>query len=295
MYLQVWRLLFPALKENKKNSFLVVAGVLIMIALDVGFNSWRGLYYNALQIYDSKSVFLYLGLFCLLAIAYVLVYGFTSYFQRYLEFGVREHLFDKFSATWKSSNVSNPEQRLSSDGIIFGQLSLSLLKAIITATVKLPVFLCILYTVASWWVASILFLYAIGGTILSQIVSRKLINLEYLQETKEAEFRKLITYAVDKNSTFPTLDDIKTNWKLLATQNKYLSFFTSGYDQAGVIFPYILLLPLYLSKKILLGSLFQVAGAAREVLDSLSILVNSRDIIVQLSMVTRRLTEMEDK
>ena len=139
----------------------------------------------------------------------------------------------------------------------------------------------------------LLFLYAVVGTILSKIVSKKLVNLEYQQQGKEADFRKKITYAVDNNSIFPTLDEIKINWRQLAHQNKLLQFFQSGFGQIGVILPYIMLIPLFLAKKILLGGLFQVAGAGNTVLDSLSVLVNSRQLLVELTMCTRRLKEME--
>jgi putative ATP-binding cassette transporter len=264
-----------------------------MIGLDVCFSYWSRAFYNALQEYQAKLVFSYLGLFCVLAGVYVLVAGFTSYFQRFLEFGVRENLFDRYSTTWTKTKVTNPEQRLSEDTINFGKLALELLQALIVAGIKLPVFLFILWSVGNWWISADLFTYAILGTVGSKLVSRKLINLEFVQQTREAKFRKAITYAVDSGNRFPTLDEIKENWVELARQNKLLSFFVSGFNQTGVVLPYVMLLPLYLTRKVALGSFFQVASAAGTVLDSLSVLVNSRRIIVELSATTLRLKEME--
>jgi vitamin B12/bleomycin/antimicrobial peptide transport system ATP-binding/permease protein len=293
MYKQVFKLLLPALIKMKLLTALVLAGTLSLIGLDVCFSYWRKFWYNALQVYDSKAVMFGLGVFCGLAALYVLVSGFASYFQRFLEFGIREHLFERFSLTWKQVDVKNPEQRLSEDSIQFGQLALSLMQSLLVAVIKLPVYIYILWSVASWWVALILLGYAALGTVLSKIVAKKLVELEYTQQAREAVFRKAITYAIDQSQALPNLGEIKINWLQLAKQNKYLSFFVSGFNQVGAILPYIMLLPLYLTKKILLGSLFQVAGAAGEVLDSLSVLVNSRRMIVDLAMTTRRLTEME--
>lgn len=293
MYLSALKLLWPALKEYKRLAILVICGTLAMIGLDVCFSYWQKAFYNALQAYDAHQVFVYLGVFAILAAIYVLVAGFSNWFQRFLEFGIRENLFNRFSLTWKLVSVTNAEQRLSTDTISFAQLSLTLVQSLLVAVIKLPVYIYILWSVASWKISMVLFVYAVFGTVLSRVVSKKLVLLEYQQETREAKFRHCITYAVDNNLVFPTLDEIKINWVELAKQNKILQFFQSGFNQCGVILPYLLLLPLYLTKKILLGSLFQVANAGNEVLNSLSVLVNSRQMLVQLSMLTKRLKEME--
>ena len=115
MYLQAIKLLWPALKEYKRLATFVICGTLTMIGLDVCLSYWQKYFYNALQSYDTHQVFIYLVVFCILAGIYVLVAGFSSYFQRFLEFGIRENLFIRFSKTWKQVNVTNPEQRLSED------------------------------------------------------------------------------------------------------------------------------------------------------------------------------------
>lgn len=293
MYLQALKILWPSLKNNKKLSLLVLSLVTLLVALSVAFNYWRGEFYNKIQAYDANGVFIYLGVFSGLAALYVLFYGLNSYFTRYLEFSVREDLFERYKTSWQNINVLNPEQRISNDLISFARLSIGLLKTIIDSSLKLPLFLFILFSIANWWVAGVLLIYAILGTIISRLVAKKLINLEYIQEQREAEFRKSMTYAVDSKLPIPTLEDIKKNWKFLAVENKKLNFFVSGYAQLGVILPYLMMLPLYLSKKIALGTLFQAASAADSILDSLSTLVNSRDVIVELSMVTQRISELE--
>lgn len=293
MYIKAFKLILPILSQKKLLTSLVFGSVLVMIGLDYLFNIWGGRWMTSLQQYDSHSIMVNLGLFTVLALVYVFVYGLSSYWTRFLEFSGREILFDKYKETWSLTNCTNPEQRLSEDCILFSQLSLSLLKALLNTIIKIPLFLYVLFSMASWWVASILLLYAIVGTILSRLVSKKLVELEINQQRVEAEFRKDITYAVDGRRKMPTLEFIKKNWASLATANKQLSWFVQFYDQLGVIVPYLLLLSLYMKRVIDLGGLRRVCGAAQEVLTSLSLLVNSRDMLVQLQMVIIRLSELE--
>jgi ABC-type uncharacterized transport system fused permease/ATPase subunit len=295
MYIQALRLLYPILKAKKLLTSLVFGSVLIMIGLDYLFNIWGGRWMTSLQQYDIGAIYTNLGLFTALALIYVFIYGLSSYWTRFLEFSGREILFDKYKNIWQDSNCTNPEQRLSEDCILFSQLALSLLKALLNTAVKIPLFLWVLFSMSSWWVALILLAYAVVGTILSRLVSKKLVSLEVNQQRVEAEFRKDITYAVDGKRTMPTLEFIKANWASLATANKKLSWFVQFYDQLGVIVPYLLLLSLYMKKIIDLGGLRRVCGAAQEVLTSLSLLVNSRDMLVQLQMVVIRLSELEKK
>ena len=55
-----------------------------------------------------------------------------------------------------------------------------------------------------------------------------------------------------------------------------------------------MLLPLFLAKRLMLGDLFQIASGMDKVMESLSVLVDSRDIVVEMQMVTKRLGELEE-
>lgn len=293
MYLKALKMILPALKANRLLTSLYLLSILFLIGMDYIFNWWGGQWMSSLQRYDSPAIIHNLILFTGLALIYVLVYGFSSYWTRFLEFSGREHLFEKYKLVWKQSNCTNPEQRLSEDCIALSHLVLTLIRAFINAAIKIPLFLFVLFNTAAWWVALAMLGYAIIGTILSRLVATKLINLEIIQQRVEAVFRKQMTYAVDGKAEIPTLTDIKQNWQKLASANKNLSWMQSFYDQIGVIVPYLLLLGLYLAKKVDLGGLRRVVGAAGEVLNSLSVLVNSRDLLVQLQMVVVRLEELE--
>ena len=293
MYLKAWKLFYPILTAKKGLSSLVFGSVLCMIGIDYVFNWWSGRWWTSLQQYNTNAIINNLILFAALASIYVLIYGLSSYWSRHLEFQGREVLFNKYKEIWRSSNCTNPEQRLSEDTLLLPQLVLSLLKALLNTTIKIPLFLFVLFSIASWHVAMFLLLYAIVGTVISRIVAKKLVDLEVIQQRVEAAFRKQITYAVDGKADMPDLSSIKKNWISLASANKRLAWVQSLYSQCGVLVPYILLLGLYLKKAVDLGGLRRSVGSADEVLNSLSILVNSRDLLVQLQMVVIRLSELE--
>jgi len=291
MYLKSLRLLFPALGTQKKNAFILLTTVLALIGLSVLFNEWRGSFYTSIQVYDTNKIWLGIAAFIGLALINVVVYGLSSYYQRFVEFGIREYLYLKFTSGHKE--VPNADQRLQEDTLRFARTSLGLLRALIDAGIRLPVFLFILASIAKPWMVLVVVVYAILGTIGSRKMAAPLVDLEFQQEAKEAELRRDCIRAVELKTPYPLLGAIKENWNLLATRNKVLAYYTSFYSQIGVILPFVMLLPMYLSHAILLGVLFQSSSAIEQVLQSMSIFVESRDLVVDLSMTSRRLGEME--
>jgi len=298
MYIQAIKMLAPALKANKKYTALVISGVLIMIGLSTCFLKWREWFYNSIQKYDSHSIYLGLLVFTGLALVYVVVYGLTSFYTRYLEFGTRQYLFDKYMPKARElhqNGITVVEQRTQDDPIRFARTSIALMKSILDASVRLPVFLCILAAVAKPWMLLIVLIYALLGTLLSKKIANKLIVAEYHQESLEAELRRdIISYNNTDRVELPTLKTIIGNWAELALRQKHLSWYTSFYGQISVIFPYCMLVPLFLNHTILLGTLFSTSSAIEQVLGSLSVFVESRDLVVDLSMTSRRLKEMEE-
>jgi len=297
MYIYVIKLLFPALKENKKYTALVTLGTLIMIGLSVAFNKWREFFYNEVQAYNSSKIYLGLGIFTGLALVFVLVYGLTSFYQRYLEFGCRQYLYNKFSRVAQSKHdlgIKVVEQRLQDDSLRISQNALALLKATLDASVRLPVFLFILASTAKVWMVGAVLVYAVIGTVGSRKVAKKLIAAEYYQESLEADLRRGIISSLSTKSELPTLKYIVKNWAELALRQKHLSYFTSFYGQISVIFPFIMLMPLFLNHVIMLGALFATSSAVEQVLSSLSVFVENRDLVVNIAMQSQRLQEIDE-
>jgi hypothetical protein len=78
------------------------------------------------------------------------------------------------------------------------------------------------------------------------------------------------------------------NWWDIMRQQKRLTWFTAGYSQTVVVFPFIVVAQRYFRGRILLGGLMQTVRAFGQVQDSLSFIVSSyTDIAAWRSVVER--------
>jgi vitamin B12/bleomycin/antimicrobial peptide transport system ATP-binding/permease protein len=78
-------------------------------------------------------------------------------------------------------------------------------------------------------------------------------------------------------------------WAIMLRQKK-LAWFTSGYGQIAIIFPYLVAAPRYFTKQITLGGLVQISSAFGTVQDALSFIVDSYTSLAEWHAVVNRLT-----
>src|SRR5438128_5630918 len=72
-------------------------------------------------------------------------------------------------------------------------------------------------------------------------------------------------------------------------QQKRLTWFTAGYNQAAIIFPFVVAAPRYFRGEIPLGGLVQTASAFGQVQDALSYIVSSYTELAEWRAVVERL------
>jgi putative ATP-binding cassette transporter len=72
-------------------------------------------------------------------------------------------------------------------------------------------------------------------------------------------------------------------------RRKKLTWFTAGYSQLAIVFPFLVASPRYFSREIQLGGLMQIASAFGQVQDSLSFIVTSYVEIAEYRSVVERL------
>jgi putative ATP-binding cassette transporter len=80
------------------------------------------------------------------------------------------------------------------------------------------------------------------------------------------------------------------NWWDIIRRRKRLSWFTTGYSQVAVIFPFLVSAPSFFAKQIQLGGLMQVISAFGSVQDALSFIVTSYTSIAEYQAVVERLS-----
>jgi vitamin B12/bleomycin/antimicrobial peptide transport system ATP-binding/permease protein len=126
--------------------------------------------------------------------------------------------------------------------------------------------------------------YAVVGTWLTHKIGKPLIPLNFNQQRYEADFRfNLVRFR--ENSEGVALyrgeeDELRgfrsrfmavvDNWWAIMKRQKLLTFFTVGYNQAAVVFPFVVGAPRYFSGAIQLGGLVQISNAFGQVQGALS-------------------------
>src|SRR6185436_12700254 len=137
-----WRLAGPYWSSEDRwagrGLLAVVIGLnLALVAVEVRFNSWNNDFYNTLQALDEGEFYHQLGIFTLLAIAFIVIGVYRLYLNQMLQIRWRRWLTDRYLDTWLGEQrfyrlqigdqqTDNPDQRISEDIQQFVEKTLSI-------------------------------------------------------------------------------------------------------------------------------------------------------------------------
>jgi putative ATP-binding cassette transporter len=308
----------------------VIGLTLALVYMAVLFNDWNRLFYNSLEQKNAEDFGDLLLYFSFLAAAYIAIAVYRLYLRQMLSMRWRVWLTRQYLAEWLDRQVyyrleldhhgtDNPDQRISEDLRLFTEGTLTLGLGLLNAVVTLLSFIAILWAVSGplgfalggheisipgymVWVAVA---YALAASLLSHFIGRPLIGLNFRQERLEADFRYNLVRLREnaegvalyrgEEPEYRGLADrferVRQNWWGIMDYTKRLTYFTAGYTQIAVVFPFIVAAPRYLSGALTLGGLMQIANAFGEVQTALSWFVNSyTDIAPWKASVDRLLT-----
>ncbi|MCU1727574.1 ABC transporter ATP-binding protein/permease [Pseudomonas sp. 7P_10.2_Bac1] len=306
---RVWRLITPYWRsEERARAWLLLISVIALSLLSVGIsvwiNHWYKDFYNALENKDSAAFWHLIGYFGIIAAVGITGAVYRLYLTQMLTIRWRRWLTEKHFARWlahknyyqleQGGYTDNPDQRISEDLNSFTDSTLSLGLGLIRNVVSLVSFSIILWGVSGsievfgitlpgymFWCA---LLYAAVGSWLAHLIGRRLIGLSNKQQRYEADLRFSMV-RVRENAESIALYNGEANeherlsarfgkvWHNFWTQmkvTKRLTFFTSGYSQIAIIFPFIVAAPRYFAGKIELGELMQINSAFGNVQDNFS-------------------------
>ena len=88
---------------------------------------------------------------------------------------------------------------------------------------------------------------------------------------------------------------IVANWWGIIKRRKKLTWFTTGYYQLAIIFPFVVAAPRYFDKAIQLGGLMQISSAFGQVQESLSFIISSYTEIAEYQSVVQRLAGFREQ
>jgi putative ATP-binding cassette transporter len=313
----------------------VIALNLITVWLNVRFNYWNNDFYNALQQYDWTEFWRQFAIFGALALAFIVVGVYSSYLRGILHIRWRRWLTERFLRDWlgdqayyrmqlNQATTDNPDQRISDDLNRFASISLALSLGLLSSFVTLVSFLSILWTLSGaltiplgggasidipGYMVFAALIYAVAGTMLTRWIGYPLIRLNFDQQRYEADFRfsmvrlrenaENVAFYGGEAREFETFQTrfvrVVANWWGIIKRRKKLTWFTYGYDQVAIVFPFLVAAPRYFDKAIQLGGLMQIASAFRQVQESLSFIISSYTEIAEYQSVVQRLAGFREK
>jgi putative ATP-binding cassette transporter len=312
---------------------VVIALNLGIVFINVLLNKWNNTFYNSLQDKDYAVFVQQLIRFSWLAASFIIVAVYQLYLNQMLQIRWRRWLTERYLGAWLTDTAyyrmqlvagetDNPDQRIAEDLRLFVTGTLVLAIGGMRAVVTLVSFIAILWglsgaltlpvggflvTIPGYMVWAAL-LYAIVGTWLTDRIGRPLVRMNFDRQRYEADFRfglvrfrentegvALYHGEPDEMRNFRTrFGAVVRNWWDIMRQQKRLTWFTAGYGQAAIIFPFVVAAPRYFRGEIPLGGLVQTASAFGQVQDSLSFIVSSYTEIAEWRSVVQRLVGFEE-
>jgi vitamin B12/bleomycin/antimicrobial peptide transport system ATP-binding/permease protein len=333
----VWRIAAPYFRsEDKWAARILLASVIVielsLVGNSVLFNQWRNRWYNALQEHDWNRFVRETIVFVVLAAVLVLLQVYKVYLNQWLQIRWRNWMTTKYLGEWlhdanhyrmqlQGDAADNPDQRISDDVKMFVEKTLDLSLGLLNSIVSFFSFAIILWGLSTEaplhlfgnplpipgylvWAALI---YAIFGTAVTQWIGAPLVNLNFEQQQREADFRFNLVRVRENSEQIALLHGDRTeregllgrfgrviaNWYAIMSRTKRLMAFTQSYGQTGVIFPIILMAPAYFANKILIGPLVQGAEAFNNTSDALSFFISSYRDLAEWRAVVARLDGFE--
>jgi vitamin B12/bleomycin/antimicrobial peptide transport system ATP-binding/permease protein len=309
----------------------VIGIELSIVAITVMLNQWYNRFYNTLQNYDWDGFVSAILFFCVIAAIYTLLAVYQNYLNLWLQIRWRRWMTQAYLRQWLNTAnhyrmqllgdaADNPDQRIADDLKFFVQQTLSIGTGLLNSVVTLCSFIIILWNLSEdapvhlfgvvlhgylVWAA---LLYAVMGTLLTHRIGWPLIPLNFQQQRFEADFRfnlvrtrenseqvaALRGEAAERERHLDRFASVVTNWIGIMKRQKRLLFFTQSYGQASVIFPYLMVSPVYFSRAMQLGGLMQTGSAFERVQNALSYFVTYYQSIAEYRAVVTRLSGFED-
>lgn len=292
------------------------------------FNDWYGRFYNSLQDKNAEAFWVEMKYFAVLAIVYIVVAVYRLWLRQFLQIRWRQWLTGVYTRTWlgdktyyrmelSGHGADNPEQRIEQDIKDFTYQTLYLTLDLVSEVLSLVTFSVILWNLSGTYVVPFLggipipgymmwaaVIYAAIGSWLTYKVGRPLVRTNFNLERYNADFRYRMIRVRENAESIALYEGepdeerrlgtafgrIYATWWDYMRYNKRLTWLTAFYNQAAILFPFLVAAPRYFTGEIQLGAVMQTASAFGQVQNSLSWFVNSYDTLAQWKATVDRLT-----
>jgi putative ATP-binding cassette transporter len=306
----------------------------VQVYLTVLLSYWNNRFYTALQDKDVVAFWAELLYFVVVATLWVTRYMAEYYLTQLFQIRWRRWLSERYISQWLGGKIhyrlglqrertDNPDQRISEDVRDFVEYTSNFYIQIFVTSLSLYAFVQIL------WGISARFPYNIGGfdlsaipgylvwivlalativTFVTHLVGRPLIPLNFQKQQVEADFRYNLVRVRENSEQIALLDGeqvesrglaqrfraIYANTLALMVRTVKLSAFTTGYSQALIVLPLVILAPAYFTTASMkLGDMTQTTQAFGNVQEAFSFFVSYYASLAVYKSVINRLTSFD--
>lgn len=290
---------------------------LVRSGLTVIFSYISRDFWTALQKKDRPIFWRQITLFFVVLLSALPVLVWYSYAKERLSLRWREWHTQKILGDYfaernyyeidQRATVDNPDQRIADDINSFTDTSLRLFMDVFMSVIDLVNFSIILITIYPKLFV-VLILYSSLGTVIAVLLGRRMINLNFMQLQREADFRYSLIRVrenaesiafyngegrerVEAERRFGSAVHNKVD---LIVWSRNLAFFTTTYSYVIQILPLTVIAKLYFSGSIELGVVSQSQQAFNHILSDLSLIVNEFESLSAFSAGVDRLGELEE-
>jgi putative ATP-binding cassette transporter len=333
----VWRIASPYFRSEDKWAGLALLVIVIAIelgtvAIDVLLNQWRNRFYNALQQHNWNGFVSEIIYFSVVVAIFIVIAVYQLYLNQWLQIRWRNWMTKRYLGDWlnhanhyrmqlEGDVADNPDQRITDDIKLFVDRTLTIGLGLLNSIVTLVSFVVILwglsaaaplhifgqqYNIPGYLVWGAL-IYAIVGTVLTHLIGKPLVGLDFRQQQYEADFRFNLVRVRENSEQIALLHGEDTertrlmgkfaliieNWIGIMNRTKKITAFTASYAQATQIIPYILVAPAYFANKTQLGGMMQAASAFLSVQGALSFFVTAYRSLAEFQSIVMRLDGFE--
>jgi len=307
--------------KSSSNARWLLAGVVGLTlgttAISVGFNFLGRDFYNSIAEKQPEEFDRLLKTYIAVIAGAIPVFVMRDYYQSVLTLKWRAWMTEAYVAKYldrrnfyhiqTGSIIDNPDQRIVDDIANFTTTSLGLGFTILNAGIDLVSFSGILLGIYKPLVG-VLFVYSLGGTLISARLGQPLVGLNFAQEAREADFRyglvrvrenaeSIAFYqgeAAERGALVARLRSAVDNFGELLKATRSVDFFTSFYRYMVTFLPAAVVAPLYFRGEIEFGVINQSSSAFSHILGDVSLVVYQIERLASFSAVTDRLGQMTE-
>ncbi len=327
-----------------RNRVLVLTVVLLAVIFATTYaayllNEWNGPFYDALARRDMPGFLHQLMVFAVIALALTLLNVVQQWLNQITAMRMREGLARDLANVWLTPGralklagagpiANNPDQRLHEDTRILAENTTSLAIGLVNSTILLASFIGVLWAISTdfaftfgsrtvvipgymvW--ASVI--YALAGSILSNVVGARLPRLNADRYAREADLRSALVRANENlkpitlahgeenersrvNSAISGVLEMlrQTAWALAN-----LTWVSAGFGWLALVAPIIIASPMYFSGQLSFGGLMMAVGAFNQVNQALrwyvanfSVIADWRATLARVSFFRHALLMMD--